>query len=451
MWPISMPRTSSSGSPSTGLGSPARTSATSRTPSARKSRPTDEADDVAARFVGAGHPARAGDHAGVDDEADPRHAVGAQGARPDVSLGEGRVAGEVVVGERLGHGGGDLGLEPFEVDVAVAGHADGQRLDGPVGVAQVDDDVLQRVRRRPRALRTPEVVAAVEVVDERGDGRRARGVVDDRRGSVVVGDVGWHGHAHRLHVGRVVARRGAHERVLADLERGQELLAGRPAHGPGHRRDDDVGQAEAVERADVGVAVALVRPLQPGIVDVEAVGVLHHELPAAQQAGAGPGLVAVLRLDLVDAQRQVLVRRVQVLHEQREHLLVGRREEEVVAPPVDQPEHVVAVVVPAARGVVRLAREQGGEVDLLEPGPVHLLADDVLDVAVDEPAERQPGEPAGGRPPDVPGAHEQTVAGNLGVGRVLAQRSQEQRRHPEHPAHATARSRRASRLPATTI
>jgi hypothetical protein len=46
-------------------------------------------------------------------------------------------------------------------------------------------------------------------------------------------------------------------------------------------------QAEPVERLDVGVAVRSYEALQPGVVDVEGVRVLHHELAAAQDAGAG--------------------------------------------------------------------------------------------------------------------------------------------------------------------
>ncbi len=125
----------------------------------------------------------------------------------------------------------------------------------------------------------------------------------------------------------------------------------------------------------------LVRTVEPLVVDVEAVGVLHHELAAAQQAGPRARLVAELRLDLVEVQRQVLVRAVQVLHEQGEHLLVRRREEEVVATSILQPEEVVAVLGPAVRRVVRFAGQERREVDLLEAGAIHLLADDPLDVA----------------------------------------------------------------------
>ena len=108
-----------------------------------------------------------------------------------------------------------------------------------------------------------------------------------------------------------------------------------------------------------------------------------------------------------------------------------------------QAEQVVAVVGPAVGGLVRLLREQGREVDLLEPGRVHLVADDVLDVAVDDPAERQPREPAGRGAPDVAGPHEQAVRWHLGVVGVVTQGPQEQCSTSGAPGQDTAGRRPA--------
>jgi hypothetical protein len=77
--------------------------------------------------------------------------------------------------------------------------------------------------------------------------------------------------------------------VLAVLGGREELLGLAAAHRSGHRLDDDVVEAEPVEDLDVGVAVLLVALVQPGLVDVEGVGVLHDELAAAQDAGARVG------------------------------------------------------------------------------------------------------------------------------------------------------------------
>ena len=251
------------------------------------------------------------------------------------------------------------------------------------------------------------------------------------------------GHVHGLDVGRV-ATGGGDEGVLTVLRDGQELLAGRATHGPGGGVHDDVLEAEPVEDLDVRVPMGLVRLLQPDVVDVEGVGVLHHELAAAQQPGAGPRLVPVLGLDLVERQRQVLVRGVQVLDQQGEHLLVGGTEQVVTALAVLQPEDVGPVVGPATGRVVRLLRQQGRQVHLLGADGVHLLADDPLDVAQHLVAQRQPAVDPRSGAADVAGAHQPAVAGHLGVGRVVAQGPDEELRHagdhcaaflpPVHPA-----------------
>ena len=45
--------------------------------------------------------------------------------------------------------GVQLGFQPLQVDLAVAGHADCERLDASVGMAKLDDHVLQRVGGSP--------------------------------------------------------------------------------------------------------------------------------------------------------------------------------------------------------------------------------------------------------------------------------------------------------------
>ena len=272
----------------------------------------------------------------------------------------------------------------------------------------------------------------VEQVDEALDGRCVGRVVHVGRGETVEGDRIGRTHLHGFGVGGVVACAATDVGVFADGERSEELLACRASHRSAHCRHDHVRHAQTVERALVGHPVLVVADLEALVVDVEAVGVLHRELAAAQQPGSGAGLVAELVLDLVDHEGQVLVAGVQVLHQEREHLLVGGRQHEVGAFAVLHPEDVVAVLRPSAAQLERLAGEQGREVDLLEPLAVHLFAHDPLDVSKHDPAERQPGEPARGGTADVAGAHEQAMARHLGIGRVLAEGAEEQGRQAEH-------------------
>ena len=222
-----------------------------------------------------------------------------------------------------------------------------------VEVREGEHDVLERVRRGPPS---PSVAAGdagagvevgVRVVDERLDRRRVRRVEDDRRTEPVERDRLGDDRRERLDVRGVAAGR-ADERVLADGDRVQELLGARAAHEAVVGCDDDVLESEPLEDPLVRVALRLVRGIQPLVGVVERVRVLHRELAAAQEAGARTRLVAVLVLDLVDRQRQVLVRRVEVLHQEREHLLVRRREQVVGAPAVLQPEDAVAVGLPPA-------------------------------------------------------------------------------------------------------
>jgi hypothetical protein len=174
----------------------------------------------------------------------------------------------------------------------------------------------------------------------------------------------------------------------------------------------------------------LVRALEALVIQVERIGVLHHELATAQHAGPGPGLVPILGLDLVQDDRVVLIRGVLALHHLGEQLLVRGSEQVVQALAVLEPEDVVAVLGPAPGELVLLAWQQRGEQQLLAAHPVHLLADHPRDVVQDDLAKRQPAVDARRDPADVSGPYQQLVAGHLGVRRILAQGAQEQRRHP---------------------
>ena len=402
-----------------------------------------QVEHVLAVDVRAGHPAGALGDPGVDEEADLGLVGLAEHAGADVALHQRRVLGEVLLVERLDLDGLELALQALGVDLAVTGQADREGLAGAVGVLEHDQHVLQGVARGPGPVVARELL--VEVVHERLDGGRVRRLLGVGGGHAVVRHGRRGGHRDRLDVRGVVARGAAHVGVLAVGGRGEELLGLGAAHRAGGGLDDHVVEPEPVEDPDVGVAVRGVGRVEAGLVDVEGVGVLHHELAAAQQAGAGPRLVAVLGLDLVEPQRQVLVGGVQVLDQEREHLLVRGAEQVVAALAVLEPEDVVAVLGPAAGRVVGLAGQQRREVHLLGADRVHLLADDPLDVAQHPVAQRQPGVDARRGAADVAGADQQPVARDLRVGGILSEGAQEQGRHPhDHARKATQRRRGAA-------
>ena len=69
-----------------------------------------------------------------------------------------------------------------------------------------------------------------------------------------------------------------------------------------HRLD-----AHPLEGAQIGEHLRVIAVPRAGLVEVEAVGVLHQELAAAHHAEAGADLVAELPLDMVERARQVAV------------------------------------------------------------------------------------------------------------------------------------------------
>jgi hypothetical protein len=135
---------------------------------------------------------------------------------------------------------------------------------------------------------------------------------------------------------------------------------------------------------------------------------------------------------LVQRNRQVLVAAVEVTDQQREHLFVRGAEQEIGATTVLQTKERVAVVVPAVRRLVRFAGQESGEVNFLGTDRVHLVAHDTLDVAVHFPPEGKPGVSARGGTADVAGTDEELVARNFGVGRVVAEGTQEQLGQTQH-------------------
>ena len=107
-------------------------------------------------------------------------------------------------------------------------------------------------------------------------------------------------------------------------------------------------------------------------------------------------------------------------------LLVGHRQDHVPAVAVLEPAELRPDRVVAAAGPPDVGRVDDRHLHLLAADPVLLLADDLLDPVVDPLAERQQRVDPGAELADVAGPQQQAVRRHLGVGRVVAERGEEE-------------------------
>ena len=200
----------------------------------------------------------------------------------------------------------------------------------------------------------------------------------------------------------------------------------------------DNGQGlDVAALADVGVGllhlvVLLLEALPRG---GEAVGVLHDELAAAHQAKARTELVAELILDVIQVDGQLLVRAQLVAHQGRDGLLVRGTQDKLTAMTVVKAHELLAIGIDAARLTPQLGIDHNGHHELLSAGGVHLVTHDVLDLADRAPGERQIGIQTGGLLADHAGTKQQTMACELGVGRILFKRRRVELRHVHCSSH----------------
>ena len=171
------------------------------------------------------------------------------------------------------------------------------------------------------------------------------------------------------------------------------------------------------------------RGVEPFLVAIERVRVLHDELAHPDQPAARPRLVALLRLEVVEDLRQVAIG-AELPRVERDRLLVRHREHELAPTAVGDLEQL-GNPVPAGL-LPELGRRQDGHGHLLAADRVHLLADDLHDLLVDAPARREVRPEARHDLADQARADEELVGDRLGVRGVLAQGREEERRLPLH-------------------
>ena len=325
--------------------------------------------------------------------------------------------------EHLAHlvlGGGPDGRAErvLQLDLVQAVVAAGEHQHRAAAVEHDREGLDRRARR--------DAEEAGQGIDRGGAGRlHGLGPVE-RRGQAV--DRLRRG-AGDLQVGRV-AGVGEGDLVLA-RGAGRHVLVGAEAAHHAHVRLHSVPlEAGAVEDPVVGPDVALVVRVQALLVAVERVGVLHDELARAQQAGARARLVALLGLEVVEAERQVAVGAHLVRDVVGHRLLVRHRQHEVGAAAVLELEQLLDVV--AAARLPEVSGLQNRHQELHRADRVELLAHDLLGLAVGPPARRQERPHARTELTREAGPHQELVRDGLGVCRRILERGQEVGAEPGH-------------------
>ena len=169
----------------------------------------------------------------------------------------------------------------------------------------IEIELRRVIQRQPVVLGVPERLRLLLHLHDAGRMEMRRLQIEHRLRSHT-----RYGNARRLGllgVRRVLARVAAENGVLAAAGQHVELVREAAADGAAVGLDRAELDAEAREDALVGLEHPPILAVGIRIVDVEGVAVLHDELAAAHQPEARADLVAELRLDLEQVDRQLLV------------------------------------------------------------------------------------------------------------------------------------------------
>ena len=121
--------------------------------------------------------------------------------------------------------------------------------------------------------------------------------------------------------------------------------------------------------------VTFLRALFRGI---EAIGVLHAELPGSHNSEPRPDFITEFRLDLVEIKGKLSIRLYFIAYQGGNHLFMCRADAVIPVMPVFEAQEFLSIHMPPPRLPPELGRLHGRKKDLLGARPVHLFADDVF-------------------------------------------------------------------------
>ena len=137
------------------------------------------------------------------------------------------------------------------------------------------------------------------------------------------------------------------------------------------------------------MVVERVRVIEPCLITISRIGILHRELAHANEATARTGFIAPFCLEVIDLLRQLSPRTDELAEKVGHHLFVRHGENHVASATIFESTHLRANLVVSSR----LPPEIGGVNDwhqhLLSTDGVHLFSDHLGHVHIDAHAERK--------------------------------------------------------------
>ena len=184
-------------------------------------------------------------------------------------------------------------------------------------------------------------------------------------------------------------------------------------------------QAHACKGAQIGDEHLVIGMLGAGLIDIERVRILHQKFTAAHQAEARTHLVAEFPLDVIEVERQILVRADIGAEDIGDHFFVCRTEEHIALVPVLDAQHFLPVRIVAAALAPQVGRLHGRHQQFDSAGAVLLLTHDGAYLVEHPQPQRQERVNARGLLPHHAGAQHQAVRHDLRLARRLAQNRHE--------------------------
>ena len=154
---------------------------------------------------------------------------------------------------------------------------------------------------------------------------------------------------------------------------------------------------------------------------MERVAVLHQKFTAAHDAEARTDFIAELGLNLVQVNRQLAVALYVTAHDIGNDFLVCWADDKFALMTILEAQQFRSILLPTARLLPEFGRLHGRHQQFQCARIIHLLANDVFNLAQNAQAERHPGVNARGGALDEPGTQHQFLADNFGVSRGFFQ------------------------------